>query len=185
MLRRSDFIAATYALSLVLANFGIAIAARMPMITTTISSSMRVKPFLLRIMWTSPAAVGMGSGQRRPCTIKTWVFTRKQRVYAWLACSTLQPDYTFFTKKVPVRRETSRALEDGARKRGFCLRRAATRVQRSRPRDCRKAGPDTGQLDSRLTRVEGVVGRTTVRAAEPRAIAPHHPIRRCRVVRAR
>src|SRR6266702_4016198 len=48
MLRRSDFIAATYALSFVLANFGIAIAARMPMMTTTIRSSMRVKPFLLR-----------------------------------------------------------------------------------------------------------------------------------------
>src|SRR5438105_14723854 len=48
MLRRSDFIAATYALSFVLANFGIAIAARMPMITTTIRSSIRVKPFLLR-----------------------------------------------------------------------------------------------------------------------------------------
>src|SRR6266571_1102119 len=50
MLRRSDFIAATYALSLVFANFGIAIAARMPMMTTTIKSSMSVKPFLLRDM---------------------------------------------------------------------------------------------------------------------------------------
>src|ERR1700693_226684 len=47
-LRRSDFIAATYALSFVFANFGIAIAARMPMITTTIKSSIRVKPFLFR-----------------------------------------------------------------------------------------------------------------------------------------
>src|SRR3954469_6175131 len=46
-LRRSDFIAATYALSFVFANFGIAIAARMPMMTTTIRSSIRVKPFLL------------------------------------------------------------------------------------------------------------------------------------------
>src|SRR5512144_2397173 len=44
-LRRSDFIEAMYAFSLVLANFGIAMAARMPMITTTISSSMSVKPF--------------------------------------------------------------------------------------------------------------------------------------------
>src|ERR1700716_34949 len=44
--RRSDFIAAVYAFVFVLANFGIAIAARMPMITTTISSSMSVKPFL-------------------------------------------------------------------------------------------------------------------------------------------
>src|SRR5687768_10972351 len=43
-LRRSDFIAAMYAFDLVLANFGIAIAARMPMITTTIRSSIRVKP---------------------------------------------------------------------------------------------------------------------------------------------
>src|SRR3954464_8947650 len=43
-LRRSDFIAAMYAFDLVFANFGIAIAARMPMITTTMSSSMRVKP---------------------------------------------------------------------------------------------------------------------------------------------
>src|SRR6202521_5476062 len=48
-LRRSDFIAATYALSFVFANFGIAIAARMPMMTTTIRSSIRVKPFLLLI----------------------------------------------------------------------------------------------------------------------------------------
>src|ERR1700687_435354 len=48
-LRRSDFIAATYALSFVFANFGIAIAARMPMMTTTIRSSISVKPFLLRI----------------------------------------------------------------------------------------------------------------------------------------
>src|SRR5439155_21232734 len=47
-LRRSDFIAATYALSFVLANFGIAIAARTPMMTTTIKSSIRVNPCLLR-----------------------------------------------------------------------------------------------------------------------------------------
>ena len=46
-LRRSDFIAATYALSFVLANFGIAIAARMPMMTTTIEgeyTTVRAKP---------------------------------------------------------------------------------------------------------------------------------------------
>src|ERR1700738_3670607 len=48
--RRSDFIAAVYAFVFVLANFGIAIAARMPMITTTISSSISVKPFLLFMM---------------------------------------------------------------------------------------------------------------------------------------
>src|SRR5439155_764737 len=54
-LRRSDFIEARYAFSFVLANFGIAIAARMPMITTTISSSMSVKP--LRFICTSPFGV--------------------------------------------------------------------------------------------------------------------------------
>src|SRR5439155_14127263 len=43
-LRRSDFIDARYAFSFVFANFGIAIAARMPMITTTIRSSISVKP---------------------------------------------------------------------------------------------------------------------------------------------
>src|SRR5690349_20962409 len=42
--RRSDFIEARYAFSLVFANFGIAIAAKMPMITTTIRSSISVKP---------------------------------------------------------------------------------------------------------------------------------------------
>src|SRR3989475_8332850 len=44
MFRRSDFIEEMYAFSFVLANFGIAMAARMPMITTTINSSMSVKP---------------------------------------------------------------------------------------------------------------------------------------------
>src|SRR6266567_8044444 len=43
-LRRSDFIEARYAFSFVFANFGIAIAAKMPMITTTIRSSISVKP---------------------------------------------------------------------------------------------------------------------------------------------
>src|SRR5882724_2491431 len=46
-LRRSDFIEARYAFSFVFANFGIAIAARMPMITTTIRSSINVKPLRL------------------------------------------------------------------------------------------------------------------------------------------
>src|SRR2546427_1761195 len=49
--RRSDFIDARYAFSFVLANFGIAIAAKMPMITTTISCSISVKP--LRFIWTT------------------------------------------------------------------------------------------------------------------------------------
>src|SRR3982750_4388422 len=53
MLRRSDFIAATYALVFVLANFGIAIAARMPMITTTIRSSISVKPLRMFFMVSS------------------------------------------------------------------------------------------------------------------------------------
>src|SRR6185503_2777760 len=60
MLRRSDFIAATYALSFVFANFGIAIAARIPMMTTTIRSSMSVKPFLLFFMLRGPVLVNRG-----------------------------------------------------------------------------------------------------------------------------
>src|SRR6266705_654643 len=55
-LRRSDFIEAMYAFSFVFANFGIAIAARMPMMTTTISSSISVKP--LRFILTSPLPGG-------------------------------------------------------------------------------------------------------------------------------
>src|SRR6266542_4586240 len=51
-LRRSDFIEAMYAFSFVFANFGMAMAARMPMMTTTIRSSISVKP--LRFIWTSP-----------------------------------------------------------------------------------------------------------------------------------
>src|SRR6266487_294130 len=42
--RRSDFMEAMYAFAFVLANFGIAMAAKMPIITTTINSSMSVKP---------------------------------------------------------------------------------------------------------------------------------------------
>src|SRR3979411_1530283 len=49
-LRRSDFIAATYALSLVFANFGIAIAARMPLLTKNTTSTISVKPFLALII---------------------------------------------------------------------------------------------------------------------------------------
>src|SRR5712671_4895855 len=43
-LRRSDFIEARYAFSFVFANLGIAMAARMPIMTTTIKSSISVKP---------------------------------------------------------------------------------------------------------------------------------------------
>src|ERR1700674_1124196 len=42
--RRSDFMEAMYAFSFVLANFGIAMAAKMPMMTTTINNSISVKP---------------------------------------------------------------------------------------------------------------------------------------------
>ena len=59
MLRRSVLTEASFALSLVAANLGIAIAAKMPMITTTMRSSIRVKPFrflgqhgaILREVW--------------------------------------------------------------------------------------------------------------------------------------
>src|SRR6476661_2429207 len=62
-LRRSDFIAAVYAFVFVLANFGIAIAARMPMITTTISSSMSVKPFFMVVFIVFPC--WRDAGRRR------------------------------------------------------------------------------------------------------------------------
>src|SRR5947199_1767136 len=62
-LRRSDFIEARYALSFVFANFGIAIAARMPMITTTIKSSISVKPFLVLI---TGLLNSVGDGESRP-----------------------------------------------------------------------------------------------------------------------
>src|SRR5437667_7884227 len=60
-LRRSDFIDARYAFSFVFANFGIAIAAKMPMITTTIRSSISVKPLrfivVLPVVYTKPRYV--------------------------------------------------------------------------------------------------------------------------------
>src|SRR4029078_10867777 len=63
-LRRSDFMAVTYAFDFVFANFGIAIAARMPIMTTTISSSISVKP--LRVIL-SP---WRGNGGRRGILLK-------------------------------------------------------------------------------------------------------------------
>src|SRR6185295_5395335 len=48
-LRRSDFIVARYAFSFVLANFGIAIVAKMPIMTTTIRSSISVKPLRVKV----------------------------------------------------------------------------------------------------------------------------------------
>src|SRR5690348_2484628 len=62
--RRSDFIEAMYAFALVLANFGIAMAARMPMITTTMRSSMSVKP--LRFIMTSPPLESLSAGTEHP-----------------------------------------------------------------------------------------------------------------------
>src|SRR6266542_3148089 len=61
-LRRSDFIEARYAFSFVFANFGIAIAAKMPMITTTIRSSISVKP--LRFIWTNLPCKDLRQQQR-------------------------------------------------------------------------------------------------------------------------
>src|SRR3954468_196133 len=61
-LRRSEIIAVLYALLLVFANFGIAIAAKMPMITTTMSNSMRVKPLRSFNMF---RFLGKKSGRRR------------------------------------------------------------------------------------------------------------------------
>src|SRR2546430_3216261 len=54
--RGAQFSEAMYAFSLVFANFGIAMAARMPMITTTIRSSMSVKP--LRFIRSEERRVG-------------------------------------------------------------------------------------------------------------------------------
>src|SRR5258705_2549130 len=66
-LRRSDFIDARYAFSFVLANFGIAIAAKIPIITTTIRSSISVKP--LRFIWTNlPCKVQPLAIISAPCT---------------------------------------------------------------------------------------------------------------------
>src|SRR2546427_4752 len=71
--RRSDFVEARYAFSFVLANFGIAMAARMPMITTTIRSSIRVKP--LRFIRQPPSRAGKCRGhlntshQHRACGV--------------------------------------------------------------------------------------------------------------------
>src|SRR5438128_3928417 len=61
--RRSDFIEAMYAFAFVLANFGIAMAAKMPMITTTISSSMSVKP--LRFIFDYPPRLVNGGRKSR------------------------------------------------------------------------------------------------------------------------
>src|SRR6266576_2309224 len=76
--RRSDFIEARYAFSFVFANFGIAIAAKMPMITTTIRSSISVKP--LRFIWTGLPR-GLGHGRRTPRSDPSGsrIVTKKER----------------------------------------------------------------------------------------------------------
>src|SRR6266536_1908710 len=66
-LRRSDFIEARYAFSFVFANFGIAIAAKMPMITTTIRSSISVNPLRFTLNYL-PLGTGSRSQGRRPQT---------------------------------------------------------------------------------------------------------------------
>src|SRR5689334_10163858 len=79
-LRRSDFIAAMYAFSFVFANFGIAIAARIPMMTTTISSSMSVKPLrVLRSMEVSGWGVELGAVHLAGVSGTM----EKQRAYHW------------------------------------------------------------------------------------------------------
>src|SRR5688572_5240395 len=63
--RRSDFTEAILVLSLVIANLGIAIAARMPMITVTTRSSIKVKPRLSDIPPPGLRPVLPGSGGPR------------------------------------------------------------------------------------------------------------------------
>src|SRR6185436_8877930 len=87
MLRRSDFIAATYALSLVLANFGIAIAARMPMMTTTIRSSIRVKP-LRSVLFISVLQRDEGSGAEGWDGVRFWPVARQRADHSGSAEST-------------------------------------------------------------------------------------------------
>src|SRR5256886_3844980 len=75
--RRSDFIDARYAFSFVFANFGIAIAAKMPMITTTIRSSISVKP--LRFIGTTSPVRNCDTGDviilhRLHARIVTWLY---------------------------------------------------------------------------------------------------------------
>src|SRR4026209_2987712 len=79
---------ARYAFSLVLANFGIAIAARMPMITTTIRSSIRVKPFLLLIMRLAPR------GGCRPKAKGVPARSGSQCHYSQAPCQHVRPSLT-------------------------------------------------------------------------------------------
>src|SRR4051812_41043769 len=68
---------ATTAFSFVLANFGIAIAAKMPMITTTISSSISVKP--LRLLIHPPVDVAQCAERvEKPTSIWNWPPVRQQ-----------------------------------------------------------------------------------------------------------
>src|SRR6266702_786856 len=80
-LRRSDFIDARYAFSFVFANFGIAIAAKMPMITTTIRSSISVNPLRFTLNYL-PLGTGSRSQGRRPQTRRAarWSPKKERRV---------------------------------------------------------------------------------------------------------
>src|SRR6267154_4169517 len=75
-LRRSDFIDARYAFSFVFANFGIAIAARMPMITTTIRSSISVKPLRFTLNY---LPLGTGSRHRGAALRPAWQLVRHKK----------------------------------------------------------------------------------------------------------
>src|SRR5262249_33929378 len=80
-LRRSDFMAVMYAFDLVFANFGIAIAARMPMITTTINNSISVKPLRLRSISNSWVLRDVFYGRPVPgfCWTTHWLARSKAR----------------------------------------------------------------------------------------------------------
>src|SRR6266704_2363105 len=79
--RKSDFIDARYAFSCVFANFGIAIAAKMPMITTTIRSSISVNPLRFTLNYL-PLGTGSRSQGRRPQTRRAarWSQKKERRV---------------------------------------------------------------------------------------------------------
>src|SRR5207245_6669594 len=90
MFRRSDFIEEMYAISFVLANFGIAMAARMPMITTTINSSISVKP--LRFIGHSPSK-GTRCGGDLPTPFNSKRYAASVTFAYILCCRHLAPSW--------------------------------------------------------------------------------------------
>src|SRR6266513_343937 len=88
-LRRSDFIEARYAFSFVFANFGIAIAAKMPMITTTIRSSISVNPLRFTLNYL-PLGTGSRAQGRRPQTRRAAGWSQKKRAAGFPAALVLQ-----------------------------------------------------------------------------------------------